>query len=85
MKFFHNTDISSFSIMPVGKREINNITLSLSPLKAIGPNRIPAKILKLINNDLSNQLIELFSFSYSLTVFSSFLKSGKVIPIFEKR
>ena len=85
---FHNflpdTDINSFFIKPVDKIEIQNIILSLNRLNAVGSNNIPTKILKLLSKDISNQSSELFSFSFSLSVFPSILKSIKVIPIFKK-
>ena len=58
--------------------------LSINPLRAAGPNGILTKILKLLSNHISNQLSELLNLSFSLDVFLSILKSGKVIPIFKK-
>ena len=61
---------------PVNKTEIEKIVV---------PNSIPTKILKLrSNNNVSNQLSELFNLSFSLGVFPSILKSSKVISIFKK-
>ena len=57
----------------------------LNPLKAVGTNSIPTKILKLLSNDISSQLIELFDLSYLLDVFPSILKFSKVIPIFKRK
>ena len=80
--FLRDIEINSFFIKPIDKIEIKNIILSLNPLKAVGPNRIPTKILKLLRNDILNQLSELFhhSFSHSFSI----LKSSKVVPIFKK-
>ena len=57
----------------------------LNPLKAVGTNSIPTKILKLLSNDISSQLIELFDLSYLLDVFPSILKFSKVISIFKRK
>ena len=72
------------SLYPTDKTEIKNIILSLDPLKSIGPNSIPTKILKLLSNEISTQLDELFNLSFSEGVFPSILKTCKVIPIYKK-
>ena len=79
--FLPDIDINSFIIKPVDKTEMQNI-LSLNPLKAVDPNSVPTKILKLLSSDISNQLSELFKLSFLLGVFPSILKSSKIIPIF---
>ena len=58
--------------------------MSLNPSKAIGPNSIPTKILKLLINDVWSQLIEIFSLSFSRGVNALILKTGKVIPVYKK-
>ena len=73
--FLPDIDIDSFFLKPVDKVEIKNSILCLNPLKAVGPNSIPTKILKLFSNDISSQFTELFSLSFSLGVFPSILKS----------
>ena len=81
--FLSQTNINSFFINPTDKIEIKNIVLSLG-LKSIGPNSIPTKILKLLSNDMSTQFAELFNLSFSECVFSSILKTCKVISIYKK-
>ena len=65
---FHNfipdLDINSFLIKPVDKTEIQNITLPLSSLKTVGANSIPIEILKLLSNNILNQLSDLFNLSF---------------------
>ena len=78
--FLTQIDINFFFINPTDKTEIKNIILSLDPLKSIGPNSIPTKILKLLSNDISTQFAELFN----LPVFPSILKICKVIPVYKK-
>ena len=77
-------DINSFFINPTDKTEIKSIILSLEPLKSIGPNLIPTKILKLLSNDISTQFAELFNLSFCEGVFPSILKTCKVIAIYKK-
>ena len=45
---------------------------------------IPTKTLKLLRNDISNQLSELFNLLFSLCVFPSILSLGHSHPTFEK-
>ena len=69
-KYFINISSSKFFfIKPVDKIEIKNIISSLNRLKTVGPNSIPTKILKLLSNNMSNQLSELLNLSFSLGVF----------------
>ena len=58
--------------------------MSLNPSKAIGPNSIPTKILKLLINDVSSQLTELFNLSFSRGVFPLILKTSNVIHVYKK-
>ena len=52
---------------------------ALNPNKSVGPNSIPTKTLKLLNDEISSHLSE----SYSL-FFLSVLKTVKVIPAYQK-
>ena len=58
--------------------------LSLNSSKTVGPNSIPSKILKLLINDASSQLTEVFNLSFSRSVFLLILKTSKVIPLCKK-
>ena len=69
---------------PTDKYEIINIISSLDPNKSTGPNSIPTKILKLLKNDISTQLSDIFNVSFSTGVFPSILKIAKVVPIHKK-
>ena len=63
---------------------LTDIKLSFNSSRAIGPNSIPTRILKLLINDVSCQLTELFNLSFSSGVFSLIVKTSKVIPIYKK-
>ena len=82
--FLPDIETNSFFIKPVDKIEIKNIILSLNHFLAVDPNIFQTKILKLLSNDISNDLSELFNLSFSHGVFPSILKSSKVISIFKK-
>ena len=69
---------------PTDKTEIENVISSLDSNKSVGPNSIPTKILKLLKNDISSQLSEIFNISFSSGIFPSILKTAKVIPVHKK-
>ena len=82
--FLSDINVSSFFISPTDKFEVSNIISSLNPLKTIGPNSIPTKVLKMLNKDISDQLTSLFNVSFSTGVFPSLLKVSKIIPVHKK-
>ena len=53
--FLPPININSFFLNLTDKIEVKNKILFLNPLKSIGPNCIPTKILKLLINDVSSQ------------------------------
>lgn len=69
----------SFLLNPTDEIESKNIRMSLNTLKAIGSNNIPMKILKLLINDFSSQLTELFNLSLTHGVFPLTLKTNTVM------
>ena len=75
--------LQSIQILFFATLLIKNI-MSLNHLKAIGPNSIPTKILKLVINDVSSRLTELFNLSFTCGVFPLILKTSKVIPVYKK-
>ena len=72
-----------FFLNPTNEIEVKNIILSLNHSKAICPNSIPTKILKLLIN-VSSQLTQLFNLSFSRGVFPLILKTSKVIPVYKR-
>ena len=79
MIFSHIININFFSSTPL--LEVKSKILAFNPSKAIGPICIPIKILKLLINDLSSQLTELFKLSFSRELI---LKTSKAIPAYKK-
>ena len=82
--FLKNRSNISFFVSPMDKTEIENVISSLLSNKSVGCNSIPTKILKLLKNDISSQLSELFNISFSSGVFPSILKTAKVVPEHKK-
>ena len=57
---------------------------SLDSTKSVGPNSIPTKILKLLKNDISCQLADIFNMLLFPGVSPSALKIAKVVPVHKK-
>ena len=76
--------MNAFFLNPTDETEVKNIIMSLNPLKSIGPNSIPTKILKLLINNVSFHLTELFKLSFSCGVLPFILKSSKIILVYKK-
>ena len=81
---FKNRSNISFFISPTDKTEIENITSSLDSNKSVGPNSITTNVLKILKNDISNQLPEIFNISFSSGLFSSIPETAKVVPVHKK-
>ena len=84
-EYLSNTNTNAFFLTPTDKKEISFIISSLDFLKSFGPNSIPVKILKLLKNDISQQLSDIFNMSFLTGQFSSVLKTAKIIPIHKKQ
>ena len=54
---------------------------SLDITKAMRPYCIPIKVLKLLKNDIFEQLVDVFNFSFSTGNFPTLLKTFKVIVV----
>ena len=76
----HYTDYLSYSntntffLTPTDKNEISLIISSLDSHKSSGPNSIPVKIFKLLKNDISQHLSDIFNISFSTGQFPPVLK-----------
>ena len=73
------TNTHTFFLTPTDKNEISFIISSLDSHKSSVPDSILVKILKLLKNDISQQLSDSFNMSFSTGQFSSVLKIAKVI------
>ena len=74
--FLKNRSNISIFISLTDKTEIENIISLLDSNKSAGLNSIPTKVLKVLKNDISSQLSEIFNISFSSVVFPSILKTA---------
>ena len=80
--FLKNPCSESFFIRPCTNKEIIDIISDFSCNKAIGPNNIPIKIMKLAKDCIANNLSVLFNLSFSSGIFPDKLKIAKILPVF---
>ena len=83
--FMKNPNQRSLFFSPSTPEEIGKIINSFSPSKSNGPNSIPVKLLKLLNQDFSTQISFLINRSLETGVFPSSLKISKVVPVFKNK
>ena len=62
--FLKNRHQNSFFLSPTSKSEILSVISSPNSNKSVEPNSIPIKILKLLKNDISSQLADIFNISF---------------------
>ena len=82
--YLHDENFNSFSITPTDRQEVISIISSTSDNKSSGPNSIATRILKLLKKDISTQLFDIFNLSFSSGIYSTHLKTSKVIPMHKK-
>lgn len=75
----------SFFFRPTDKDEVKKIIGSLDQSKSIGPNSIPFKVLKIMNDEIATILAKMFNLSISKGKFIDALKIVKVVPIFKNK
>ena len=83
--YFKNRSDNSFFLSPTDKYEIISIISSPGLKKSTGPYSIPTGILKILKNDISSRLSDIFNDSFSTGAFPSILKIVKVVPIHKKQ
>ena len=59
--FLHHPNEEFLFITPTDENEINLIISSLNSDKSTGPNSLPTKILKLLTNEISTHLADIFN------------------------
>ena len=79
-EFLPPLSIKSFFLSPTDKNEKISIISSLDSQKAFGPNSIPIKILKLMKNNISDQLAVLFNLFFTSSSYPTIL----IRPIYKK-
>ena len=71
-----NNSSKSFFLSPTNINEILSIIYSLNPNKAVGPNSIQTNILKLLKDEISSHLSDIYNNSFPMCVFPSVLKTA---------
>ena len=71
--------MNSFFLNPT-----DEINIIINPSGAFSPNSILTNILKLLINDVSSELTQLFNLSFSRGVFPFLLKTSKFISVYKK-
>ena len=79
-----NSVTNSFFLKPTNEEEVNSIIKQMQTNKALIPNSIPTKTLKMSQQIIAKPLVHLFNLSFSTWVFPDLLKIVNVIPIFKK-
>ena len=83
-EFLQYPNENSFFLRPTSPDEITNLILSLNESKWVGPNGFPTKILKLLKNDISLHLANIFNFLFPLESFLQDLKLPKLYLFIKK-
>ena len=79
-----NNSSNSFFLSLTNKNEISSIISCLNPNKFVDPKSIPTKILKLLKDEISSHLFDIYNISFSMGIFPSVLKTARVIPVHKK-
>ena len=74
----------SFFLSPTDKVVIMNAISSLDPNVSVGPNIILIKILKLLKNDITSRLTNIFNLPFFSCFFPLILKIAMVIQVHKK-
>ena len=82
--FLEDKSQNSFFLSPTNKYEMQHIISSLNSNKSVRPNSIPTRILKLLKNDISTQLADIFNISFSAAIFLTIYKVANVVPSHKK-
>ena len=72
-----NNSSNSFFLSPTNKSEISSIISCLNPNKFVGPKSIPTKILKLLKDEISSHLFDIYNISFQWVYFHQSWKLPK--------
>ena len=75
---------NSFVIYPCDEKEVKTLIKQLQESKSLGPNSIPTSVLKLLQNEISLPLSQIFNLSFSSGIHPEKLGVSKTTPIFKK-
>ena len=83
-QYLNSPNPHKFAFTPTSAHEVNEIINSIDTTKAVGPNSIPPKVLKLIAPIISNILANIFNESLTSGIFPKALKVSTINPIHKK-
>lgn len=83
--YLKNPNPDSIFLSPVTQEEIIGIIGNISPGKSSGPNSIPIKILRLLENDISKPISILINLSFESGIFPRSLKTSRVVPVYKNK
>ena len=82
--YLFNAIECSFKFLHVDKESVVKVIQNLKPKGSFGSDRISNKLLKLIQNEISDALTLIFNQCVSQNIFPDALKVAKVIPLYKK-
>ena len=81
---FLNNPLEKTLLTLTEPNEVQSLIKTLNLKKATGPNSIPTQLLKIFDKTLSVPFANLINLSFEKGIFPKSLKTGSVIPIFNK-
>jgi len=78
---FNDITIRTISVISLSPSEVHDVLLSLDPNKATGPDKIPAKLLKVCAPQIYLSLCALFNKWLQLGKMPSSWKESNIVPI----
>lgn len=83
-RYLKDPNLNSFYLRPTTPDEIQKIIKKMDNQKAVGPNSIPTKILKLVKKEMSIPLSSIVNLSFEMGIFPTKLRIGIVIPVHKR-
>ena len=80
MNTWKKIPLTRANLYPTSKNEMSRIISSLNPNKSVGPSSMPTKILKLLKDEISSHLSDIYIISFSMGILPSVLNTAKRIP-----
>ena len=68
-EYMENNSSNSFFLSPTNENKILGIISSSNSNKSVGPNSIPTRILKLLKDEISSNLSDIYNISFSMGIF----------------
>ena len=79
--FSSDTHFHQLPMMPISREDIAKAVFSVSPLKGVGPDSIPAMIWQKLWPIIQDEVVSLFTASVKLGVIPEQWKTARIIPL----